>query len=94
MSGETLYSTRWEEVTSFAKDFIVFILRSIVFICESVYLTLLPKRFRKLKVSIKLKQNIAFHALEKKSKSRKERTQQSLFLLMFDIQTLLSHISN
>lgn len=52
MSGETLYSSRWEEVTSFVMDFIVFVLRSIVFICESVYLTLLPSRFRKLKVSI------------------------------------------
>lgn len=51
MTSETLYGTWFEELTTLVVDVLVFFMRSIYFILESIYLTLLPNRFRKLKVS-------------------------------------------
>lgn len=51
MTGETMYASRTEELMTLVFDTIVFFARSIFFICESLVLSVIPNRFRKLKVS-------------------------------------------
>lgn len=51
MTGETMYGSRSKELTTLVLDTIVFLARSIFFICESLVLSMVPNRFRKLKVS-------------------------------------------
>lgn len=45
-----MYGSVLEDVTSLFVDMMVFLFKSIFFLLESFYLTLLPNRFRKLKV--------------------------------------------
>lgn len=51
MTGETMYASRIEELMTLVLDTIVFLARSVFFICESLVLSVVPDRFRKLKVS-------------------------------------------
>lgn len=48
--SETMYGSVYEDVTTLFVDMLVFLFKSIFYILESFYLTLLPDRFRKLKV--------------------------------------------
>lgn len=45
-----MYGSVYEEFTTLFVDIVVFLFKSIFFLLESFYLTLLPNRFRKLKV--------------------------------------------
>lgn len=57
MPGETMYASRSEELATFVMDTVVFFLRSLYFICEAVVLSMVPNRFRTLKVSITFSSN-------------------------------------
>lgn len=50
MSEDRLYVNHVEHITSLLMDLLIFWIKSIYFIAESMYLTLLPNKFRKLKV--------------------------------------------
>lgn len=50
MPDGTMYESRLEHFTSLFVDLIVFWAKSIFYILETIYLTILPNRFRKLKV--------------------------------------------
>lgn len=52
MSEDRLYVNHVEHITSLLMDLLIFWIKSIYFIAESIYLTILPNRFRKLKVRI------------------------------------------
>ncbi|XP_037033851.1 short-chain dehydrogenase/reductase family 16C member 6 [Bradysia coprophila] len=47
--SETMYGSVYEEITSLFVDTMVFLFKSIFFLLESFYLTILPNRYRKLK---------------------------------------------
>lgn len=49
--SETMYGSVLEEITTLFVDTLVFLFKSIFFLLETLYLTLLPNRFRKFKVS-------------------------------------------
>lgn len=51
MSEDRLYVNHVEHITSLLVDLLIFWIKSIYFIAESMYLTILPNRFRKLKVN-------------------------------------------
>lgn len=51
--SETMYGSVYEDVTSLFIDTMVFLFKSIFFLLESLYLTILPNRYRKLKVLFK-----------------------------------------
>lgn len=45
-----MYASRYEHVITLLTDLFWFLLNSVYFLCESLWLTVLPARFRKLKV--------------------------------------------
>lgn len=45
-----LYTDYREHITNLAKDLFIFAIKSFLYICETIFLTLIPDRFRKLKV--------------------------------------------
>lgn len=45
-----MYGSVYEDITTLFIDVLVFLFKSIFYILETFYLTLLPNRFRKLKV--------------------------------------------
>lgn len=45
-----LYSDWRDHLKNLAKDLFIFAIKSILYICETILLTLIPDRFRKLKV--------------------------------------------
>lgn len=47
-----LYTDYREHLQNLIKDVFIFALKSILYICETIYLTLIPDRFRKLKVKL------------------------------------------
>lgn len=49
--AELLYESPWENFYSLVIDLLIFLIKSIYYIAESIYLTLLPNRLRKIKVS-------------------------------------------
>lgn len=49
--AELLYESPWERFYSLVIDLLIFLIKSIYYIAESIYLTLLPNRLRKIKVS-------------------------------------------
>lgn len=51
--SSTLYGNPLSEFLMFLVDFFVFTARSIYFLLETFILTILPNRYRKLKVSVK-----------------------------------------
>lgn len=53
----TMYGNPLSEFLMFLVDFFVFAARSIYFLLETLILTLLPNRYRKLKVSEKKNRN-------------------------------------
>lgn len=54
---ELLYENLWEHIYSLFLDVIIFFVKSVYFIAESIYLTLLPDKFREKKVSIGIQFN-------------------------------------
>lgn len=51
--SSTMYGNPLSEFLMFLVDFFVFTARSIYFLLETLILTILPNRYRKLKVSVK-----------------------------------------
>lgn len=52
--SQTMYGNPLSEFLMFLIDFIVFAARSIYFLFETFILTVLPNRYRKLKVSVEM----------------------------------------
>lgn len=50
--SETLYGSYSEEILSLICDLFIFLCKSIFYILEAVYFSVIPDKFRKLKVSI------------------------------------------
>lgn len=48
--GDLMYESRYEHFVSLITDLFWFFLNSIYYILETLYLTILPDRFRKMKV--------------------------------------------
>lgn len=54
MPDGTMYDSYLEHFTSLFVDIFVLWIKSIYFILETIYLTILPNRFRKMKVQSKI----------------------------------------
>lgn len=58
--GELMYDSPLEHVVTLATDLLVFLFNSICYWCETIWLTVLPARYRKLKVNNSHRTEIAF----------------------------------
>lgn len=56
--GDLMYESRYEHIVSLITDLFWFFLNSVYYILETIYLTILPDRFRKMKVyALRLKRS-------------------------------------